>query len=102
MQPTNNSSAKSAGFDGNDDHALGELTSVVYAELHRIARRVWGLQAPGHTLQPTVLIHEAYLKLVKQDDRVFQNRAHFLAVASIAMRQVLVNHAESRLTAKRG
>jgi RNA polymerase sigma factor (TIGR02999 family) len=102
MQPPDQFSEQLAGLQSGGDYALEELTSVVYTELHRIARRVWGQQQPGHTLQPTVLIHEAYLKLVKQNGRAFQSRAHFLAVASIAMRQVLVNHAESRVTAKRG
>ena len=85
-----------------DQHALEQLTPVVYGELHRIARRVWGQQRPGHTLQPTVLIHEAYLKLVRQKDRTFESRAHFFAVASMAMRQILVNHAEGSVAAKRG
>jgi RNA polymerase sigma-70 factor, ECF subfamily len=87
---------------GDPPPSLEQLTSAVYSELHRIARRVWGQQQPGHTLQPTVLIHEAYLKLVRQKDRTFESRAHFFAVASMAMRQVLVNHAESSVTAKRG
>src|SRR5512145_3029706 len=91
----------SAWTDG-DAHALEELMPLVYGELHRIARRTWGAQRSDHTLQPTVLIHEAYLKLVGQGERTFQSRAHFFAVASMAMRQVLVNHAEASLAAKRG
>jgi RNA polymerase sigma-70 factor (ECF subfamily) len=91
-----------SALPSGDQRLLEQLTPVVYAELHRIARRVWGQQAPGHTLQPTVLIHEAYLKLVRQKDRTFESRAHFLAVASMAMRQVLVNHAESSVADKRG
>jgi RNA polymerase sigma-70 factor (ECF subfamily) len=83
-------------------HAVEQLTPLVYSELHRIARRVWGSQQPGHTLQPTVLIHEAYMKMVRQKDRTFQSRAHFFAVAAMAMRQVLVNHAEASVAAKRG
>jgi RNA polymerase sigma-70 factor (ECF subfamily) len=82
--------------------ALERITPLVYGELHRIARRVWGTQEPGHTLQPTVLIHEAYMKMVRQKDRTFQSRAHFYAVAAMAMRQVLVNHAEASVAAKRG
>lgn len=82
--------------------ALERMTPLVYSELHRIARRVWGSQEPGHTLQPTVLIHEAYMKMVRQKDRTFQSRAHFFAVAAMAMRQVLVNHAEASVAAKRG
>ena len=75
---------------------------VVYSELHRIARAVWGGHDRGNTLQPTALINEAYIKLVDSGQSTFQNRAHFFAVASMAMRQILVNHAQSNLTAKRG
>ena len=91
-----------SGLQEGEPHTLEQLTPVVYAELHRIARRVWGQQQPGNTLQPTVLIHEAYLKMVRQKDRTFQSRTHFFAVASRAMRQVLVNHAEARVAEKRG
>jgi RNA polymerase sigma factor (TIGR02999 family) len=59
-------------------------------------------QPPGHTLQPTALIHEAFVKLIGGGEKNFQNRTHFFAVASMAMRQVLVNHANARLTRKRG
>jgi RNA polymerase sigma-70 factor (ECF subfamily) len=85
-----------------DPQALDELMPLVYAELHRIARRQWSAQPQGHTLQPTALIHEAYLKLVSRGDKTFQSRSHFFALASMAMRQILVNHAESSLAAKRG
>ncbi|HYP15437.1 MAG TPA: sigma-70 family RNA polymerase sigma factor [Bryobacteraceae bacterium] len=90
-----------SAWTNGDQHALLELMPLVYRELHRIAKRRWSGQA-GHTLQPTVLIHEAYLKLAGQGERSFQSRAHFFAVASMAMRQVLVNHAEACLSAKRG
>jgi RNA polymerase sigma factor (TIGR02999 family) len=82
--------------------ALDRLMPLAYRELHRIAQQRWRGQRPGHTLQPTVLIHEAYLKLMGQGQRTFQNRVHFYAVMSMAMRQVLVNHAEASLAAKRG
>jgi len=85
-----------------DQSALERLMPLAYAELHRIAQRRWRGQQPGHTLQPTVLIHEAYLKLMGQGQRKFENRLHFYAVMSMAMRQVLVNHAEASLAAKRG
>lgn len=91
-----------SAWTAGDTHALDELIPLVYGELHRIARRTWGAQKSNHTLQPTVLIHEAYLKLVGQGEHAFQGRAHFFAVASIAMRQVLVNHAEASLAEKRG
>src|SRR5262245_9694439 len=85
-----------------DQGALELLMPLAYSELHRIAQQRWRRQQPGHTLQPTVLIHEAYLKLIGQGQRTFENRVHFFAVMSVAMRQVLVNHAEASLAAKRG
>jgi RNA polymerase sigma factor (TIGR02999 family) len=85
-----------------DEAALDRLMPLAYSELHRIAQQRWRGQQPGHTLQPTVLVHEAYLKLIGQGQRTFENRVHFFAVMSMAMRQVLVNHAEASLAAKRG
>lgn len=82
--------------------ALDELMPLVYGELHRIARRYWAGQQNSNTLQPTALIHEAYLKLVSRSDKTFQSRNHFFAVAAMAMRQILVNHAEARVAGKRG
>lgn len=100
--PADNVTRLLSAWTGGDQQALDELMPLVYAELHRIARRCWSGQQPGQTLQPTVLIHEAYLKLVGQSGTTFSNRGHFFAVASIAMRQVLVNHAQANLTQKRG
>jgi len=91
-----------AAWSNGDEHALNELMPLVYAELHRIARRAWSGQDHGNTLQPTALINEAYLKLVSAEKSAFQDRKHFFAVASIAMRHILVNHAHSSLAAKRG
>jgi RNA polymerase sigma-70 factor (ECF subfamily) len=85
-----------------DSAALDRLMPLVYSELHRIAQQRWRGQQPGHTLQPTALINEAYLKLMGQGKRTFENRMHFFAVMSMAMRQVLVNHAEASVAAKRG
>jgi RNA polymerase sigma-70 factor, ECF subfamily len=85
-----------------DPNALNELMPLVYNELHRMARRAWSGQDPGHTLQPTALINEAYLKLAGSGNTSFQDRCHFFAVACTAMRQILVNHAQSRHAAKRG
>ena len=85
-----------------DEHALQELMPLVYEELHRIAVGHWGSQPQGHTLQPTALIHEAFVKLVSPGEKAFQNRKQFFALASMAMRQVLVNHAEASLARKRG
>lgn len=91
-----------AAWGNGDQNALNELMPLVYNELHRIARRAWSKQQEGNTLQPTALINEAFLKLAGAENASYQNRCHFLAVACTAMRQVLVNHAMSRRTEKRG
>jgi len=85
-----------------DQAALDQLLPLVYAEMRRMAQRYMSRQHPGHTLQTTALIHEAYLKLADQTEKHWQNRAHFFAVAAQAMRQILVDHARSRQYAKRG
>ncbi|MFN0122415.1 MAG: sigma-70 family RNA polymerase sigma factor [Blastocatellia bacterium] len=85
-----------------DRAALDELTPMVYDELHRIAHRYIAQQAPGHTLQTTALLHEAYLRLVGQEEKHWENRAHFFGVAAQAMRHILVDHARTNLRAKRG
>jgi RNA polymerase sigma-70 factor, ECF subfamily len=85
-----------------DPAALDKLIPLVYTELHRIARRIWRQHPQSGTLQPTALINEAYLKLANAGSTTYQDRCHFFAVASTAMRQILVNHAKSRLSAKRG
>jgi RNA polymerase sigma factor (TIGR02999 family) len=76
--------------------------ALVYAELHRMARRYMARQRPGHTFQPTALIHEAYLRLAGGSRPRFVDRSHFFAVAATAMRQVLVDYARARLSEKRG
>jgi RNA polymerase sigma factor (TIGR02999 family) len=91
-----------SAWTSGDKQVLDELMPLVYRELHRIAQNRWIGQHPGHTLQPTALIHEAYLKLVNQGPKTYASRAHFFAVASMAMRHVLVNHAEASLAGKRG
>lgn len=85
-----------------DPNALNELMPLVYNELHRMAQRAWRGIDQGNTLQPTALINEAYLKLAGAENATYQNRCHFFAVACTAMRQILVNHARSRHTGKRG
>jgi RNA polymerase sigma factor (TIGR02999 family) len=82
--------------------ALNELMPSLYADLHRIAARQLRSERPDHTLQPTALLHEAYLKLSDDGQRRFADKLHFLAVASRVLRQVLVDHARARATAKRG
>lgn len=85
-----------------DRDALNQLTPLVYDELRRIARRYINQQPAGHTLQTTALIHEAYLRLVGQEEKQWENRAHFFGVAAQAMRHILVDYARARQMAKRG
>jgi RNA polymerase sigma factor (TIGR02999 family) len=85
-----------------DDFALEQLMPLVYDELRQMARRYMRGQPSGHTFQSTELIHEAYLKIAKQDEHNWQNRAHFFSVAAKAMRQILVDHARSKNSKKRG
>jgi RNA polymerase sigma factor (TIGR02999 family) len=81
--------------------ALEHLTPLVYRELRKVAAGYLRRERSDHTLQPTALVHEAYLRLVDQRDVVWQNRAHFLGVAAQQMRRVLLNHARARGAAKR-
>lgn len=83
-----------------DQGALQALLPLVYDELKRLARNYLRNERPGHTLQSTALVHEAYLRLVKSPLRL-QNRTHFFAVAARLMREILVDHARSRRAAKR-
>ena len=85
-----------------DRAALDALVPHVYAELRRQADRYLRRQRPGHTLQATALVHEAFLRLVDQTSVSFRDRAHFFAVASRAMRQILVDHARRHAADKRG
>ncbi|MCM3869406.1 MAG: sigma-70 family RNA polymerase sigma factor [Pyrinomonadaceae bacterium] len=89
-------------WSNGDQEALDRLMPVVYAELRRQAARHLRHERPGHTLQPTDLIHEAYLRLIDQKNVRWQNRAHFYAVAAQSMRRILVDHARRRHRAKRG
>lgn len=82
--------------------ALGELTPLVYRELHQRARSYLRHERPDHTLQPTALIHEAYLRLIDESPPEWNSRAHFFAIASRVMRQILVDHARRRGAGKRG
>jgi len=90
-----------AWSDG-DAAALEQLTPLVYAELRRIARRYKGRERPGHTLQTSALINEAYLRLVDADKVPWQNRAHFFAVSARVMRRILVDFARARQNLKHG
>jgi RNA polymerase sigma factor (TIGR02999 family) len=79
-----------------------ELFPLVYDEMRRMAARIMSPENPGHTLQPTALVHEAYLKLVDQTRTDWQGRTHFLAVGARIMRRLLINHARDRAAIKRG
>lgn len=89
-------------WSNGDSGALDRLLPLVYDRLRRLARRRLRGQAADRSLNTTALVHEAYLKLVDARQARFQDRAHFLAVASRMMRQLLIDHARARLAAKRG
>ncbi len=78
------------------------LVAVLYPELKRLASQIFRSQEPGHTLQPTALVHEAYLRLASKRRADFEDRKHFYCSAAQAMRQVLINHARDRRRQKRG
>jgi RNA polymerase sigma factor (TIGR02999 family) len=88
-------------LNAGDKSVLDGLIPLVYKELHNIARGYLLREAPGHTLQPTSLIHEAYLRMVKQAHPEYPSRASFYGVAARVMRQILVDHARSRQADKR-
>ena len=85
-----------------DEHAASALFPLVYAQLRRIAGSYFRGQNREHTLQPTALVHEAFLRLVRKAPGCWNDRTHFLAVAAVAMRQILVEHARKRSAQKRG
>ena len=85
-----------------DPKAAAELLPIVYDELRRLAARKMAREAAGHTLQPTALVHEAWMRLGGSDAPSFQNRAHFFGAAAEAMRRILIEHARRRRAAKRG
>ena len=99
--PHNVTQILQAWSDG-DREALDKLIPIVYEELRRQAARYLRRERPGHTLQTTALIHEAYLRLIDQKDVRWRNRAHFFAVAASLMRRILVDHARKGQAAKRG
>jgi RNA polymerase sigma-70 factor, ECF subfamily len=89
-------------WSSGDRTALDRLMSVVYRELHRLARGYLRDERPGHTLQTTALVHEAYVRLVDQERIQWQNRAQFFGVAAGMMRRVLIDHSRMHRRAKRG
>lgn len=90
-----------AKWRSGDRRALESLLPVVYAELRQIARRHLRRERPNHTLQSSDLLHEAFIRLMKQSGTTFENRVHFYAIAARLMRQILVEHARNKHAAKR-
>jgi len=89
-------------LQAGDQGAESELIMAIYPELRRQAKRLFAQERQGHTLAPTALVHEAYLRLVGGEQPDWQNRNHFFSVASMVMRRVLVDHARRRSALKRG
>ena len=89
-------------WSGGDQAALEKLMPLVYAELHRLARRYMGGEHAGHTLQTSALVNEAYLRLIDAHGVRWQNRAHFFAVSAQIMRRILVDFARAKQNLKRG
>jgi RNA polymerase sigma factor (TIGR02999 family) len=89
-------------WGSGDKQALDRLTPLVYRELHQIAGRLMANQRPNHTLQATALVNEAYVRLVDAREVSWQDRAHFFALCARAMRQILIDHARTRASEKRG
>lgn len=89
-------------WEQGDDGALEQLLPIVYAELRTIAARHLGSERPGHTLQPTALVNEAYLRLRGLGGVPWHDRTHFFAIASRIMRRLLVDHARAKTAQKRG
>lgn len=89
-------------WSDGDAEALGQLIPLIYAELKRIASNQLRRERPEHTLAPTALVHELYLRLVDQRGATWQNRAHFFGLAAQMMRRILVDHARAQQAEKRG
>jgi RNA polymerase sigma factor (TIGR02999 family) len=91
-----------AAWCNGDEAARDELMPLVYQELHRLAHQYMSRERPGHTLQTSALVNEAFLRLADQRDVQWQNRAHFIGIAGQMMRRILVDYARNRGYAKRG
>lgn len=90
------------GLGAGDPDAAGELLDLVYGELRRTAAAAMRGERAAHTLDPTALVHEAWLRLLGREPRSFVDRGHFLRAASRAMRRILIDHARARCRQKRG
>src|SRR5438874_5282582 len=102
MQPPGGVTQLLIEWSKGDQKALDKLMPLVYSELRRLAGNYLRRERPGHTLQPTALVNEAYLKLIDQKNAKWQNRAQFYGVAAQLMRRILVDHARQHKAAKRG
>ena len=91
-----------AKWGAGDQDALRTLVPLLYDDLHRVAHQYLRKARPGHTLQTTALVHEAYLRLEQNHQAQFQNRSHFVAICALLMRQILIGHDRTRRAAKRG
>jgi len=101
-EPRNDLTGLLAAHREGDREAFGRLLPLVYRDLQRLAKRQLGIRRPGQTLDTTSLVHEAYMKLVDSDQTAWQDRGHFFAVASIAMRQIVIDYARQSQALKRG
>jgi RNA polymerase sigma factor (TIGR02999 family) len=101
-EPSEDVTALLGRWSRGDSDALDRLMPIIYAECRRIAARQLALERPDHSLDPTALVHELYLKLVDQRRSSWENRAQFFGVAARLMRRVLVDHARARHAEKRG
>ena len=100
-EPSNDVTQLLVRWRAGDQSALNDLLPLVYTELRRLAHAYLRKERPGHTLQSAALVHEAYLRLEKRGEVRFENRSHFLAICAQLMRQILVDYARTRATAKR-
>jgi RNA polymerase sigma-70 factor, ECF subfamily len=102
MEPRSEVTLLLRRLSAGDKSALNQLMPLIYGELHRLASSYMRREHPGHTLQTTALVHEAYLQLVGQENAHWENRDQFFGVAAQLMRRILVDHARAHYTAKRG
>jgi RNA polymerase sigma factor (TIGR02999 family) len=102
MLPAGDVTTLLSAWREGDPAALDKLIPIVYDDLRRVAARYMRTEQTGHTLQTTALVHEAYVRLIKEQDRTWVNRAHFFAVAAQIMRNLLVDHARAASRSKRG
>lgn len=101
MQPSQEFTQLLVSWRNGDKSALDALTAVLYGELRRLASRLLAAERRDHTLQPTALVHEAYMRLVDQRAVDCHDRAHFMGIAATVMRHILINHAKAHKAAKR-